>query len=222
MSPRRPALIFDFGNVIAFFDYRIACGRLGQPLGLSGAEFLELARERGLTHVLERYEVGDHSSEEFYQVVRELMNLAISYDTFAKAWGDIFCLNGPVADIVRELKILGYPLILGSNTNPIHANHFREQFADTFSSFDYLVLSHEIRHIKPSKDFYLACAKAAGTRAEDCVFIDDMAENVAGARNAGLNAIQYLKPTQLIDDLRMLGIELGAMPSTLSEQPRGT
>ncbi len=221
MSPRRPALIFDFGNVVAFFDYRLACGRLGQPLGLSGEEFLELARERGLTPVVQRYERGDLSSEEFYQAVREFMNLSISYEAFADAWADIFRLNEPVADVVRALKNLGYPLILGSNTNAIHANHFRERFADTFSSFDQLVLSYEIRQIKPSKEFYLICAEAAGTRPAECVFIDDIPENVAGARDAGLNAIQYVETPQLIEDLRMSGVDVRERPSFSSEQHRG-
>ena len=213
MSLRRPALIFDFGNVVAFFDYRLACGRLGQPLGLSGEEFLELARERGLTPVLQRYERGDYSSREFYQVVHDLMNLAISFEAFAVAWADIFHLNQGVAEIVHAIKSLGYPLILGSNTNAIHAHHFRNRFADTFSSFDQLVLTYEIRHLKPSKEFYLACVLAAGAKPEECVFIDDMAENVAGARDAGLIAIQYEEPARLIKDLRMVGVELKGMPS---------
>ena len=218
MSLRRPALIFDFGNVVAFFDYRLACGRLGQPLGLTGEEFLELARERGLTPVLQRYERGDDSSREFYQTVRRFMGLSIPYEAFAQAWADIFRLNEPVADVVHALKNLGYPLILGSNTNAIHANHFRKRFAETFSLFDHLVLSYEIRHIKPSKEFYLACAEAAGTRPEDCVFIDDIPENVVGARDAGLNAIQYVETLRLIEDLRLLGVEIEEMPTSSLER----
>ncbi len=39
---RRPALIFDFGNVVAHFDHGLAgLGKLGASLGLSGEEVLE-------------------------------------------------------------------------------------------------------------------------------------------------------------------------------------
>ncbi len=45
-------------------------------------------------------------------------------------------------------------------------------------------------------------------RAASCVFIDDMPENVEGARQAGLRAIHYLTTGTLIDELRRLGVEV--------------
>lgn len=208
MPLRRPALIFDFGNVVAHFDYRLACDKLGLPLGLSGESFLELARERGLTSILVSYESGQISSRAFYESVRELMELKIGFDEFANAWGDIFQINEPVGALLYRLKASGYKLILGSNTNEIHYHHFRRQLVDVLSLFDSHVLSYEIGHIKPSIEFYQACAVAADTASQDCVFIDDMDENVAGARAAGMRAIQYRKPAQLIDDLKASGIEI--------------
>ena len=45
---REPALIFDFGNVVAFFDYLKACERLGPKLGLTAEAFRQRIVERGL------------------------------------------------------------------------------------------------------------------------------------------------------------------------------
>src|SRR5689334_18000606 len=39
MAAKRPAIIFDFGNVLAFFDYGRAGDILGRPLGLQGGAF---------------------------------------------------------------------------------------------------------------------------------------------------------------------------------------
>lgn len=208
MTERRPVLIFDFGNVVAFFDYTRACESLGPKVGLTGEAFLRLVRERGLTPLLQAYERGAIPSEQFSKSVCALAGLDVPYDEFAKAWSDIFWLNEPVADLVRALKADGYTLVLGSNTNALHAARFQGQFAETLAHFDRLVLSHEVGHIKPSADFYLACASAAGAKPDECVFIDDMPENVEGANAAGLTGVLFRDALSLVRDLRSLGVRL--------------
>ena len=46
----------------------------------------------------------------------------------------------------------------------------------------------------------------AGTRPENSIFIDDMAENIYAAIEVGFTGIQYFSPEQLIEDLTQLGI----------------
>ena len=213
MTARRPALIFDFGNVVAFFDYTRACDQLGPRLGLSGADFLRRVRERGLTPVLQEYERGRIACEEFSRSVCALAGLDIPHDEFAAAWSDIFRLNEPVADLVRDLKGRGYTLVLGSNTNALHAAQFRRQYAATLAHFDRLILSHEVGQIKPSAGFYHACAAAASAAPGDCVFIDDLPENVAGATAAGLSGVLYRDAAPLAADLRARGVDVGAGPA---------
>ncbi len=208
MPMRRPALIFDFGNVVAFFDYRKACAHFGQRLGLSGEAFLERVRGLGFSSLVQEYESGRLTAEAFSKAVGALVGLDLTHEEFAAAWSDIFWINEPVARLVERLKGLGYTLVLGSNTNDLHAAQFRRQFAETMACFDRLVLSYEVGHIKPSAAFYLACAEAAGSPARDCLFIDDLPENVEGARAAGLSALLYRDAPTLRTDLRNLGIEL--------------
>ena len=205
---RRPALIFDFGNVLAFFDYARAFSNLGRQLGLSGEDFLTHARAKGLDHLVRNYERGDLRSEEFSASVCRQTGLVVSHAEFAAAWSDIFWLNAPVAELVLKLKAAGYTLVLGSNTNEIHSVRFREQFARELACFDRLVLSHEVGHSKPSRDFYLVCARAAGVKPFESVFIDDLPENVEGARAAGLAAVHYTDPEALVTGLRAFDVEI--------------
>ncbi len=207
-STRRTALIFDFGNVVAHFDYRRACDVLGAPLGLTGAAFLERVQDLGFAPIVREYESGRMTAETFSEAVRTLAGLVIPHAEFAAAWSDIFTLNEPVARLIGELKARGYTLVLGSNTNDLHATQFRRQFAETLAHFDRLVLSYEVGHIKPASAFYEACAAAAGRPAAECIFIDDLPENVEGARAAGLQALLYRDTESLRDDLIALGIEL--------------
>jgi glucose-1-phosphatase len=208
VQKRTPALIFDFGNVVAFFDYRKACETLGRPLGLTGEAFLERARGLGLTPLIQRYESGKSTAEAFSRDVRALAGLEIGHDAFAESWADIFWPNEPIAPVIADLKRRGYTLVLGSNTNDLHAAQFRRQFADTLAHFDRLILSHEVGHIKPAAAFYHACAEAAGAPPADCVFIDDLPENVEGARTAGLMGLVFRDVPSLLDDLRGLGVEV--------------
>ena len=205
---RRPALIFDFGNVVAHFDYRKAASKLGSRLGLSGEELLERLRPLGFSDLLKTYESGKISAEAFSRGVSDLIGLAISHDEFVAAWADIFRANDSLAPLFGFFKGKGYTLVLGSNTNDLHAAQFRRQFAETLGQFDRLVLSYEVGHVKPSTAFYLACAEAAGADPGDCVFIDDLPENVEGARAAGLVGLLYQSTDRLLVDLEEIGVEV--------------
>jgi putative hydrolase of the HAD superfamily len=205
---RRPAIIFDFGNVVAHFDYARACAHFGGRNGISGDEFLAQLRERGLTPLLHDYESGRITTRAFSKSVCTLARLEdVSHEEFVAAWCDIFWLNEPVARIVSQLKHRGYRLILGSNTNDLHAAQFRRQFPATIGQFDALVLSHEVGHMKPLPQFFHACAEAAGSPPEACIFIDDLPENVEGAKAAGMTGLVYRDPEALVQQLSNLGIE---------------
>jgi glucose-1-phosphatase len=207
MSPRRPALIFDFGNVIAFFDYSRASTSLARRLGLTPAQFVERATRASLSRLVKQYESGAMASLEFSRAACSLVGIDIDHDEFAALWADIFRLNEPVAALVRTLQSRGYTLVVGSNTNELHARQFRRQFADTLACFDSQVLSFEVGHCKPSAEFYHACARAAGTEPGDCLFIDDTPANVDGARAAGLQGVVYRDAPTLVSDLRRAGVD---------------
>ncbi len=202
----RPALIFDFGNVVAHFDYARAGERFGRTLGLSADEFLGKAREAGLVEVIKAYEGGGMTSAAFHRRVCELTGLDVDFERFAADWADIFWANEPVHRLIDSLRRRGYTLVLGSNTNEIHARHFRAQFAEVFRHFDRLVFSYEVGRIKPDSGFYLACASAAGRPPGECIFIDDLPENVDGANRAGLIGVLYSDTSRLVRDLAALGI----------------
>ena len=205
---RRPALIFDFGNVVAHFDYTKAAEKLGRGIGLSGEEVLDRLRLLGFSDQIKSYEAGRISAEAFSEGVARMTGLTISHADFVAAWADIFWPNNSITPLFGFLKSRGYTLVLGSNTNDIHADQFRRQFAATLGHFDRLVLSYEVGHIKPSTAFYRACAEAAGQEPADCLFIDDLIENIEGAERAGMVGLHYRSTGQLLDELRAIGIEV--------------
>lgn len=201
-----PAVIFDFGNVVGFFDYLKICARLGPRLGLSGEAFRTRIAERGFAELLGRFESGKITPEDFATEVMTLSGLNLPYPEFVTAWQDIFWLNEPVAQLIADLDDAGYLLLLGSNTNVLHSTYYRRQFAATLDRFDHLVLSHEVGHMKPDSRFYEACVAAANRPAASCIFVDDLLENVEGARRAGLAGVHYLDTPALVAELARLGV----------------
>ncbi len=205
---REPVLIFDFGNVVGFFDYLRACDRLGLGAGMTGSQLRDDLAARGFAGLLADFESGRIEPEDFFTRLLELSRLRMDYPAFVAAWQDIFWPNEAVAALIDALKARGYSLYLGSNTNRLHATYYRRQFARTLDLFDGFILSYEVGHLKPAREFFEACVATAGVPARSCVFIDDVAENVEGARAAGLTAIHYVGTPELIAELARAGVEV--------------
>ncbi len=209
-----PAIIFDFGNVVGYFDYGRACEAIAQPRGLYGPALLQAAREAGLNELVAQFEIGQLSAKAFAESCCALLEPSdVTPEELIAAWSDIFWPNDSLVPLIHRLHNAGHRLILGSNTNELHASRFRRQFAETLSRFDHLILSFEVGHLKPSSGFYRACVEAAATDPADCLFIDDLPENVEGARQVGLQGLCYRDTPTLVADLVRLGVD-SAAPST--------
>ncbi len=205
---RIPVLMFDFGNVLGFFDYGTVFHRFGLRLGLSAEQFEALMYERGAARLGLEFESGRLTAEEFARQVTELAGLEMSFEEFAVHWPDIFTLNEPVARLAAALKQRGYTLLLGSNTNVMHAQFYRRSFAAALAPFDHFVFSYEIGELKPTPAFFKACVDRVASAPGSCIFIDDALANVEGARASGLQAVHYRDTPSLIAELRRLGVEV--------------
>lgn len=197
-------IIFDFGNVVGFFDHHRALARLQPFSPLTPQEMYALVYAGTLEDRIER---GQLTPPVFLRTVHQLWQLRCDVEFLAHAVADIFTPNPEVCELIPRLRGQ-YRILLGSNTNAIHARQFLKQFAGVLSHFDALVLSHEIGTRKPDADFFHHCLRLARARASECVFIDDMPANIEGARAAGLHGLHYRPGENLADRLAALGIAL--------------
>ena len=72
--------------------------------------------------------------------------------------------------------------------------------------FDSVVFSFEIKSLKPARKPYLKVMDKLRIRPQECIFIDDTAENIHGAKKLGMHAIQYKNTAQITRELRKRGI----------------
>jgi putative hydrolase of the HAD superfamily len=195
-------IIFDFGNVVGFFDHHLVTNRLAAHGSLPAAELHALIFGGALE---DDYEAGRISSAEFLSRVRAAADLRCSEEDLIQCYADIFWPNQDVCALLPLLKA-NYRLLLASNTSELHSRQFRRQFADSLRHFDAMVLSHEIGARKPGATFFAECLKRATGTAAACVFIDDLTDNIAGARACGLHGVVYTGIDDLHRELKRLGI----------------
>jgi len=73
-----------------------------------------------------------------------------------------------------------------------------------------VTVSGEVRLIKPDREIYDLHAASFGLDPEATLFIDDSPKNVAGARAAGWQAVQFVDARQLERDLEHYGVLVSA------------
>jgi putative hydrolase of the HAD superfamily len=197
-------LFFDFGNVIGHFDHRVAVRRFICDCDLDEDACFAAVYDTALEG---DFEAGRIGAEEFICRSCEAINYRGTTEQFRTAFQDIFRPNPAVCDLVRRLA-RRYRLVLASNTNELHAAHFRETFADVLRHFAAIGLSYEAGARKPHRRFFEHCQKLAGCPPEECLFIDDLPANVEGARAFGWHAIRYADPAEFRSQLRKLDIDI--------------
>jgi putative hydrolase of the HAD superfamily len=98
-----------------------------------------------------------------------------------------------------------YRLVLLSNTNALHIRMLRATYPH-LQHFHAQVLSHEVKAMKPSPRIYAAAVEQARCRPEECFFTDDVAAYVEGAREYGIDAVQFQNLEQLQKELAARGV----------------
>ncbi len=198
-------VISDLGRVVLWFDNNIFLRKLADLSGRSAAE-LKAAVHNDL-ELIRCFDGGAITPEGFRVRISEIAGVDVPYGQFYEIYNDIFTPIPPAIDVLIRVKAAGYKVLLLSNTDPERFAFVRRRFPEILF-FDGYVLSYELKLLKPDPAIYLAAARQAGSKPDECVFIDDMEENVRGAVAAGLHGVLYKPETDLEGELRKLGLVL--------------
>ena len=199
-------IFFDFGNVLAFFDHQRAVEQLVRYTNLNA---IELTLRLYGDSIIDDYETGKISTEEY---VREaLLNgrLSCSNDEFLACFCDIFWRNDEVCSLIPRLKP-NYRLVLASNTVDSHFRRYTADYADVLKHFDHLVTSHHAGERKPHAGFFTYAHRFALAAPDECLFVDDLPVNVESSMRFGWKGIVYAPDGTLDDKLREAGIDVAS------------
>ncbi|CAN5369830.1 hypothetical protein BH11PLA2_BH11PLA2_23900 [soil metagenome] len=196
-------IYFDFGNVIGFFDHWKSINRLVRYTKLSGPELFDVL----LCNQLEDdYERGALTSAEYIREGIDRAKMTCTPTEFHDAFRDIFTPNPEVCEAIPKLA-QHYRILLASNTNDMHFSHYCEQFQDVLSHFAALPTSHQAKARKPETGFFDYAQSFAKAKPGECVFVDDLAINIAAGQQYGWNGLHYT-PGCLKEKLKSFGIAL--------------
>jgi HAD superfamily hydrolase (TIGR01509 family) len=196
-------VVSDLGRVVLWFDNTIFLRKLAAGAGKPFEDVKAVVQ--GDLELLRRFDAGAATPRGFYERVTRTVGADLSCAAFFDMYNDIFSLNGAAVEVLSRVKAAGYKTLLLSNTDPERFGFVRRRFPEIFF-FDAYVLSYELKLLKPDPAIYLAAARLAGVRPDECVFIDDMEENIAGAVETGFAGIHYRPETDLAIELVKLGL----------------
>lgn len=104
-------------------------------------------------------------------------------------WYEYFDQFDEMEKYIKKLKKCGYHIYLLSNCSLQFYDYYQDK--SIFQYFDGYYISAEYQLLKPSPEIFEDFLRRFHLRAEECLFIDDMAQNVEGARNVGLSGLIY-------------------------------
>ena len=198
-------IIFDFGGVLLNIDYQKTYDELGHLLGYRGLP-TEMTDE--FRDILIRFEKGEMGTESFIWALQRTSKKEIPHgDAIIRAWNAM--LIGWFPGTFKLLEELGqkYNIFLLSNTNALHIGwvHHDLKITHTLHGFEQrffkkVYYSHEIGLRKPDIDIYRFVTEDAKLLPEETIFIDDLAENIMGAKKTGWNVYQH-NPNENLEEI---------------------
>ena len=197
-------VIFDVGGVILFCDHRLICRQLSNLCEHSSSDIYQFIFKDELEKL---YDEGRMSTREFYEKIKELLQVGIEFDEFCQIWSDVYEENLSVTQLIKELKKSNHKMYLLSNTNELHYLHIRNKYK-ILDEFDDYILSYKVGHRKPSRVIFESALKKSGLPAGNHIYIDDMEEYVDVAQSIGMTGIVFKSSTQLRKELRENGVLL--------------
>lgn len=180
-------IVFDFGQVlIRFVPYDIASAYVENEADRRLLEQVVFDRK-----YWDRQDAGKITNDEMIASVcadlpAHLHKVAAD---IVHTWIDHIPPIPGMEDLLVELKGAGKRLYLLSNIGKTFIEK-KDEFP-ILSHFDGCVFSADVGYIKPSKEIFEHLCKTYALNPSECVFIDDLAANVAAAKSYGIEALQF-------------------------------
>jgi len=180
------AVLFDLGRVLVDYDHQATVAGIAVQSDADPATVQQL-----MTRYATALGVGDLDAEEFYQILVDEIGLRTDFATFIESYA---------AGIHRNEAALAYALSLQqrpdlsvaiiSNTNSAHVRWLDKQLPELIQ-FELVMMSNEVALIKPDAAIFELAMELLNLLPTQCIFVDDIAENVEAAQSLGMAGIVH-------------------------------
>ena len=197
------AVIFDIGRVLIRIDVSQAMTGMASGLSLSPDE-LWSAIEKDPRW--KDWQEGRISARDWHLHMKQRFGGSATFEQFTKAWNMVLHPEPIHGKELFEKLSKNYRLALLSNTDPIHVAHMESRY-DFFAYFPARVYSCTVGATKPNPLIYREALRACRVRAEEAVYVDDIAAYVDAAQRLGMAGIHFQSAGQLALALQELGVD---------------
>lgn len=197
-------VVFDISNVLAPFRFR----EYLLEKGFDGAMIKRIFKASALSPYWGEFEKGKLTNEE---VIRAFIScdpeieqeIHCAFDSVAGIMGSYEYTEG----WIDALKEAGYGVYGITNFTPAGYAQCYDSIA-FIEKFDGTVFSFQEGFLKPEPEIYRVLLERYRLQPEECVFIDDTAENVRGAEAVGMSGIVFTDYEQAVSQLKSMGVSM--------------
>ena len=185
-------VVFDFGNVIGKFDGNYIL-----------EQFCESKEDRDILYpvIFKNWAELDRGTIDYEANALEAEagvpdRLKPTVRRFFRDWTSHVPPVEETYSLIRELEEQGYSLYLLSSA----ATYFAEWAAalDILKGFDGIVFSAPIRMAKPDAEIYQYLFQKYHLKPEECLFVDDLEQNIRAAEALGMDGIRFTGDTDAV------------------------
>lgn len=194
-------LIFDLGGVI--LDLSVD-HTLQAFANISGLDKAEVTKRFVTSEGFIAYEKGLIDDAAFRAFVRDTYQVQTPDDALDAAWNAM--LRGlPQNKLALLLRLKDrYQSVLLSNTNNIHLEYIDTQLVPAGEEnldryFHRTYYSHRMHMRKPDADIFEQVLHDNNFLPHETLFLDDNADNIAGAKKLGIQTVHVTSPDLILD-----------------------
>jgi putative hydrolase of the HAD superfamily len=196
-------VIFDYGGVICYPPSSENNAEMERLTGLPVETLSALNRK-----YRSEYDRGKFSSRDYYQFILSAAGV-FPDDAECEKIGQTDMdgwkrLNPATVQLAEDIRAAGFTVGILSNI-PRDFLAWARRHIPLFNEAAPAVFSCEHGMVKPEAAIYEKLKELAGCEAEELVFFDDMPDNIAGARERGINGFVWEGPEAARETLRKIG-----------------
>ena len=163
------------------------------------------------------YDRGALNGDTYWSTVASELGSSPDADTFvALRQADVELWTKPNHEMIAwaaALQRQGVRTAILSNLGDAMESGLRERFA-WLEGFDHITFSHRLGTAKPDPAIYHHAAQGIGLPIGEILFVDDREDNIAAAKQLGMQAIQYTDHARFIEEFTAMEADL-PLPAAL-------
>ncbi|MCL5092850.1 MAG: HAD family phosphatase [Candidatus Marsarchaeota archaeon] len=192
-------IIFDLGGVVVCYKESQYFSFLAKKTGLPATKIKDV-----FNPLIEKMEEGSLSAKHMEKSVSQKLGIKPSVLEWTAAFERLAKPNKELIKMIRMLR-KKYKVALLSNIS-------KDRYISASKKFALKDLFHKrfascYMHVrKPDAKIYKRVVKSMGIKPEESIFIDNLVENVEGAKKIGIRGVHFTGNKKLNADLRRLGV----------------